>query len=149
MEVVLLAKVAGLGRIGDRVKVKGGYGRNFLLPKGLAVLATPENVIKFEERRAQLEQAEAEVRNKAIARSEAFKDLVITLSAKTADEGRLFGSVGVSDVIAGLASVGVEVQKNEVHLPEGLPIRQLGEYEVSIHLHSEVTAVIKVVVISE
>lgn len=148
MEVILLEKIHRLGAIGDRVKVKSGYGRNWLLPKSKAVLATPENLIEFEARRAELEKAEAEVRDKATARAAAFKDRVITISAKTADEGKLFGSIGVLDIVAAVQAAGVEVEKSEVHLPEG-PIRQLGEYEIAIHLHSDVTAAVKVIVVSE
>jgi len=148
MEVILLEKIYRLGAIGDRVKVKSGYGRNWLLPKSKAVLATPENLVEFEARRAELEKAEADVRNKAALRAEAFKDRVITISAKTADEGKLFGSIGVSDVVAAIQAAGVEIEKSEVHLPEG-PIRQLGEYEIAIHLHSDIATAVKVIVVSE
>lgn len=148
MEVILLEKIHRLGAIGDRVKVKSGYGRNWLLPKAKAILATPENLIEFEARRAELEKAEAEVRNKAVLRAEAFKDLMVTISAKTADEGKLFGSIGVPDIVTALRAAGVDVEKSEVHLSEG-PIRQLGEYDIAIHLHSDVKTGVKVIVISE
>ena len=148
MEVILLEKIHRLGAIGDRVIVKSGYGRNWLLPKSKAVLATSENLVEFEARRAELEKAEAEVRNKAALRAEAFKDLIITISAKTADEGKLFGSIGVSDIVAAVQAAGVEIEKSEVHLLEG-PIRQLGEYEVAIHLHSDIATAVKVIVVSE
>lgn len=148
MEVILLEKIHRLGGIGDKVKVKNGYGRNWLLPKAKAVLATPENLLAFEARRAELEKAEAEIRNKALARSEALKDLMLTITAKTADEGKLFGSVGVSDIVSAARIVGVDLEKGEVHLPDG-PIRHLGEYDVAIHLHTDVVAVIKITVVSE
>ncbi len=147
MEMILLEKIHRLGGSGSRVKVKDGYGRNFLLPKGKAVLATPDNLVEFEAMRAELEKAEAEVRNKAIARGEGFKDLVITIQAKTADEGKLFGSIGISDIILAMQAAGVEVERSEVLLPA--PIRQLGEHEVAVHLHSDVVPVIKVIVVSE
>ena len=148
MEIILLEKIHRLGGIGDRVKVKSGYGRNWLLPKAKAVLATPENLVEFEARRAELEQAEAELRNKALARAETFKDLVVSIGARTADEGKLFGSVGVQDIVAAIKAAGIEVEKSEVHLPNG-SIRQLGEYEVAVHLHSDVEAQVKVVVVSD
>ena len=135
MEVILLEKIHRLGAIGDRVKVKSGYGRNWLLPKAKAVLATPDNLVEFEARRAELEKVEADLRNKAALRAEAFKDLIVTIRVKTADEGKLFGSIGVPDILAAVQAAGVGIEKSEVHLPEG-PIRQLGEYDVAIHFHS-------------
>ena len=149
MEVILLERAHRLGGIGDRVKVKSGYGRNWLLPKGKAVLATPENIIQFEAKREELKKAEAEVLNKATERAQAFKDLMLIIRAKTADEGgKLFGSIGVQDIVSAAQVVGVAIEKSEVHLPEG-PIRQLGEYEVAIHLHSDLITVIKIMVVSE
>lgn len=148
MEVILLERTHRLGGIGDRVKVKSGYGRNWLLPKGKAVLATPENIIQFEAKREELKKAEAEVLHKATERAQAFKDLMLIVRAKTADEGKLFGSIGVQDIVSAAQAAGLAIEKSEVHLPEG-PIRQLGEYEVSIHLHSELKTVIKVMVVAE
>lgn len=148
MEVILLERVHRLGGIGVRVNVKAGYARNWLLPKAKAILATPENLVEFEARRAELEKAEASVRDEANARAEAFKDLMVTINAKTADEGRLFGSVGINDIVSAIKAAGIAVEKSEVHLPAG-PIKQLGEHEVTVHLHSEVVTTVKIMVVSK
>lgn len=150
MEVILLAKVENLGNIGDKVKVKNGYGRNFLIPTGKATAATAENLAAFEARRAELEkQAAAEL---AAAQSRADKVAAlggsITIAAKVGEEGRLFGSVGTVDVAEALAAKGVEVERNEVRLPEG-PIRTTGEHEVTLHLHTDVNVDIKVIIVDE
>ncbi|MCA1799324.1 MAG: 50S ribosomal protein L9 [Xanthomonadaceae bacterium] len=150
MDVILLAKVENLGNIGDKVKVKNGYGRNFLIPTGKATAATAENLAAFEARRAELEkQAAAEV---AAAQSRADKIVAlggsITIAAKVGEEGRLFGSVGTVDVADALAAKGVEVERNEVRLPEG-PIRTTGEHEVTLHLHTDVNVDIKIIIVGE
>ena len=148
MEVILLEKIEHLGVMGDRVKVKAGYGRNFLIPKGKAAAATAENIAMFEARRAELEQAAAEALAAAQARRDQFAGLTIKLSAKAGDEGKLFGSVGTHDIADAVCAAGVEIERHEVRLPEG-PFRQVGEYEVQLHLHSDVNATIKLVITAE
>ena len=145
MNVILLERVANLGNLGDAVKVKAGYGRNFLIPQGKAVPATPENVEKFEARRAELEQTAAEKLSTAEARKDAISALSITLTQKAGEEGKLFGSVGTSDIAHAITDAGVAVEKREVRLPNG-PIRQIGEHNIEIELHSDVVASITVVV---
>lgn len=142
MEVILLEKVANLGGLGDKVNVKPGYGRNFLIPQGKATAATEENIAIFEERRAELEKAAAEALAAAEKRAEALNDLAVTIKARAGDEGKLFGSIGTSDIASAVTAAGQEVHRNEVKLPEG-PFRNLGEFEVMIQLHSDVDATIK------
>ncbi|MFA7097151.1 MAG: 50S ribosomal protein L9 [Gammaproteobacteria bacterium] len=148
MEVILLEKVENLGNLGDRVKVRPGYGRNYLIPTGRATMATAENIAKFEARRAELEKAAAETLAAAQARREALEGMTVTIKANAGDEGRLFGSVGTSDIAEALTNAGAKVERQEVRLPEG-PFRQIGEYEVTIHLHTDVDAQVKVVIIPE
>lgn len=148
MEIILLEKIANLGALGDRVKVKPGYARNFLIPKGKATAATPANVARFEARRAELERVAAEALAKARARAEQLAELIVTLSVKTGSEGRLFGSVGPADIANAVSAAGIELQKQEVRLPTG-SIRQIGEYDVDLHLHGEVKTQIRVNVVAE
>ncbi|MFO1431342.1 MAG: 50S ribosomal protein L9 [Candidatus Competibacteraceae bacterium] len=148
MEVILLEKVANLGNLGDRVKVKPGYGRNYLIPKGKATEATAENVARFEARRAELESRAAESLTSAQARAEQLAELIVTLAAKAGSEGRLFGSVGAADIAEAVSAAGYELKKQEVRLPQG-PIRQVGEYDVTLQLHGDVKTHIRVNVIAE
>ena len=148
MNVILLEKVQNLGKLGDRIAVKNGYARNYLLPKGKAVMATPKNVAVFEERRAQLEKAEAEVLSKAQARREAINGKSVTISAKAGEEGKLFGSVGTADIAEAAQGAGIEVARHEIRLPSGA-FRQTGSYEVEIHLHPDVDAQLTVSVVAE
>ncbi|MCW8901628.1 MAG: 50S ribosomal protein L9 [Gammaproteobacteria bacterium] len=148
MEVILLERVANLGNLGDRVTVRGGYGRNFLVPGKKAVPANEANIAEFESRRAELEKAAAEVLATAQSRAEAVAAVAsITIKANAADEGKLFGSIGVTDIVDALSAAGVEVERREVSLPEA--IHHVGEYEVSIQLHSDVTQNIQVIVEAE
>ncbi|MHA7927361.1 MAG: 50S ribosomal protein L9 [Marinobacter sp.] len=147
MEVILLEKVANLGSLGDKVKVKAGYGRNFLLPYGKAVPATEANLKAFEERRAELEKAAAEKQAAAQARAEALEGAAFTISSKAGEEGKLFGSIGVRDIADAITAAGTEVEKSEVRLPEG-PIRVTGEYEIELQLHSDVEVTIKLAVVA-
>ena len=147
MNVILLENVENLGGIGDLVKVKPGYGRNFLLPQGKAALATPENMKAIEKRRAELEKAAAEELAKAKTRSQAFEGLEVVIKANAGSEGKLFGSVGPIDIAEALAAVQVEVERAEIRMPEG-PIQELGDFPVGIHLHSEVNAEIMVHVVA-
>ncbi len=148
MEVILLEKVANLGSLGDKVKVKAGYGRNFLLPYGKAVAATAENLKAFEERRAELEKVAAEKLAAAQTRAEALEGASVTIASKAGEEGKLFGSIGVRDIADAVTAGGTEVEKSEVRLPEG-PLRVTGEYDIELQLHSDVTANIKLVVVAE
>ena len=148
MEVILLEKVANLGSLGDKVKVKAGYGRNFLLPYGKAVPATEANLKAFEERRAELEKAAAEKLSAAQARAEALEGAAFTISSKAGEEGKLFGSIGVRDIADAITAGGTEVEKSEVRLPER-PIRVTGEYDIELQLHTDVEVTIKLAVVAE
>ncbi|SET02965.1 MULTISPECIES: 50S ribosomal protein L9 [Marinobacter] len=148
MEVILLEKVANLGSLGDKVKVKSGYGRNFLLPYGKAVAATADNLKAFEERRAELEKAAADKLAAAQSRAEALEGQSFTISSKAGDEGKLFGSIGVRDIADAITAGGTEVEKSEVRLPEG-PIRVTGEYEIELQLHTDVTVTVQLAVVAD
>ena len=148
MELILLQKVANLGNIGDRVKVKSGYGRNFLLPKGKATLATPENVKKFEARRAELEKVAREQFQDAESRAAAFKDFKLQITAKAGTEGKLFGSIGTADIAEACTKAGHKVSRSEVRLPNG-PLRMVGEHVVALHLHTDVDVQLPVVITGE
>jgi large subunit ribosomal protein L9 len=148
MEVILLQKVANLGNIGDRVKVKSGYGRNYLLPTAKATLATPENVKRFEDRRAELERVAHEQLASAQQRAEAFKDFKLTITAKAGTEGKLFGSVGTSDIAEACTAQGHPLTRSEVRLPGG-PLRAVGEHTVALHLHTDVDVTLAVTIVAE
>lgn len=148
MEVILLEKIANLGNLGDKVTVRPGYGRNFLLPKGKAVAATAAKIAEFEARRAELEKAAAEKLLAAQSRAEKLNNLAVTIAHKAGDEGKLFGSVGTQNIADALTAAGAPVERNEVRLPEGA-IRQIGEYEIDIDLHSDVVATVKLTVAAE
>ncbi len=148
MQVILLEKVGKLGNLGDKVNVKPGYGRNYLIPYGKAVPATAANVADFEARRAELEAAAAEKRSSAEARAEKLAELAITIEANAGDEGKLFGSIGTRDIAEAITAAGQEVSKSEVRLPNGV-IREVGEYEVDLQLHSDVTQAVKLSVVAE
>lgn len=149
MEVILLENVGNLGGLGEKVDVKAGYGRNFLIPQGKAVPATRDNVAEFEVRRAELEAAAAATLAAAEKRAEALNALEpISIGANAGEEGKLFGSVGTRDIAEALTAAGCEVDKAEVRLPEG-PLRELGEFEVDIQVHGDVTATVVIAVIPE
>ena len=148
MEVILLDNIGKLGGLGDKVTVKPGYGRNYLVPYGLAVPATKDNVEAFEAQRAELEAQAAERKSEAEARAEQLNDIELSLMAKAGDEGKLFGSIGPRDLADALAQAGIDVSKSEVRMPEG-PIRATGEYDIQLHLHAEVDATIRIVVVAE
>ena len=148
MNVILLENVENLGGIGDLVKVKPGYGRNYLLPQGKAALATEKNMKAIEARRAELEKAAAEELAKAKARTKAFEGLELVIHANAGAEGKLFGSVGPVDVVEALGAVQVEVERAEIRMPDG-PIQEIGDFTIGIHLHSEVNADVIVHVVGE
>lgn len=148
MDIILLEQVENLGNIGDRVAVKPGYGRNYLLPKGKATLATAENIALFEARRAELEAKQAEELAAARGRAAQLSDLTLTIEANAGEEGKLFGSVGTVDIAEACVAAGVEVQRSEVRLPDG-PLRTVGAHEVELHLHTELDVSITVNVVSD
>ena len=149
MDIILLDKIANLGGLGDKVNVKSGFARNFLFPQGKAVPATKDNVEKFEARRAELEAKIAEDLAAAQARAEKLDALEeVTVAAPAGDEGKLFGSVGTKDIADAITAAGVEVAKSEVRLPTGT-LRETGEYDIDVQLHSDVATTVKVVIIAE
>jgi large subunit ribosomal protein L9 len=148
MEVILLEKVANLGNIGDRVKVRSGFGRNFLLPQGKATLATAANVAKFEARRAELEKVAHEQFASAQQRAEALKDFRLSIHAKAGTEGKLFGSIGTADIAEAGTRAGHAIARSEVRLPTG-PLRTVGEHSVSLHLHADVDVALPVTIVAE
>ena len=149
MEVILLEKVANVGALGDKVTVKSGYARNFLIPQGKAVFASDSNVAEFEARRAELEKQAAEKLAAAESRKAAIEAIDgVTIAHQAGDEGKLFGSVGTGDIADAVTAAGVEVTRAEVRMPEGA-IREVGEFEFAIHLHTDVDATVKVTVVAE
>ena len=148
MDVILLQKVANLGNIGDRVKVRSGYGRNYLLPGGKATLATPDNVKRFEARREELEKLAREHLSGAEERAAAMKDFKLTITAKAGTEGKLFGSIGTSDVAEAATKAGFKVERSEVRMPNG-PLRTVGEHSVGLHLHADIDVPLTVLIVAE
>lgn len=148
MNVILLDNVENLGKIGDLVKVKPGYGRNYLLPQGKAALATDANIKQIEVRRAELEKAAAADLVAAKTRAESISGMELVIQANAGSEDKLFGSVGPIDIADAFEKVQVEVQRSEIRMPDG-PIHQLGEFPVSVHLHPEVNAEITIRVVPE
>jgi len=148
VEVILLEKVHNLGELGDTVRVKPGYGRNFLIPNRIAIPATPDNVKEIEAKRAELEAAQAEARKAAEARAEALTGKRAVVEARAGAEGKLFGSVGTQEIAASFAAQGVEVEKKEVRLPDG-PLREVGLFVVNLHLFADVECDVEVAVIPE
>ena len=148
MEVILLSKVENLGALGDKVTVKSGYARNYLIPQGKAKFATAENIAEFEARRAELEAQAASVLGEAEERKAKLDGVTITISAKESSEGKLFGSIGNIDILEALGSHGHEVEKREIRMPDGA-FRNIGEYQVEVHLHTDVNAMINVHIVPE
>jgi large subunit ribosomal protein L9 len=149
VEVILLEKIRNLGSLGQRVNVKSGYGRNFLIPEGKAVFATEVNVKKFEARRSELEKAEAEHLQTALDKKAAIEALgPVVIRSKAGEEGKLFGSIGTRDIADAVTEAGVEVAKSEIDLPTGV-LRNIGDYDIVIELHSDVTATLKISIAAE
>ena len=149
MQVILLDKIAHLGKVGDQVNVKSGFARNYLIPQGKAVMATKANIEHFEARRAELEEKAAQALAAAVDRAARLEALgSVTIASKAGDEGRLFGSIGTRDIADAITAKGVEVAKSEVRLPNGL-IRTLGEQEVTFQFHGEVFSHLNVVIVAE
>jgi large subunit ribosomal protein L9 len=148
MEVILLEKIANLGNLGDKVTIKAGYGRNYLIPSGKATAATPEKIKEFEARRAELEKQATDKLTAAQSRADELAKLSITIAHKAGDEGRLFGSIGTHDIADAASKAGVSIEKHEVRLPNGV-IRNIGDYQIAINLHTDVTAELNVKVVAE
>lgn len=148
MQVILLQRIINLGKLGETVDVKAGYGRNYLIPQGKALPATAANIEKFEARRAELEAVEAKELADAQARANDLADVNVIMRAKSGDEGKLFGSIGTRDIAEALTKSGLPVDRYEVKMPEGA-IRQVGEYSLSIQLHHDVTTNILVTILPE
>ena len=148
MELILLQKVKNLGNLGDKVKVKPGYGRNFLVPQGKATAATADNIAEFEKRRAEYEAKANQLLSGAEARRAQFEGASVTIKANASPEGKLFGSVGPRDIAEAFTAAGTTIEKSEVVMAEG-PIRHIGEFEVQIHLHADVHTTVKVTVVAD
>ncbi|MEY2864132.1 MAG: hypothetical protein RLY58_1839 [Pseudomonadota bacterium] len=148
MDVILLQRIKNLGALGDKVSVKPGYGRNFLIPQGKAVSATEANTASFEARRAELERQEAEILASAQQRAEQLGEVNVVITAKSGDEGKLFGSVGTRDIAEALTAAGLDVDKSEVRLPNGA-LRNVGEYNIAVQLHHDVMAEVLVTIVAE
>ena len=147
-QVILLEKIHSLGDLGQQVTVRNGYARNYLIPHAKAVPANKETIAEFEMKRAELEKIAQEKLQIAETRAAAINDLVLTIPVKSAEEGRLYGSIGVSELVRAAGAVGITLEKSEIRLPNG-PLRQLGEHEVSVQLHSDVIAMLKVNIVAE
>jgi large subunit ribosomal protein L9 len=148
MEIILLQKIENIGAIGDRVRVKSGYARNYLIPQGKATLATAENIAKFEARRAEIEAKAAAELGVAQARAKKLEGLVLKITMQAGSEGKLFGSVGTVDIAEAIGKQGVAVERSEVRLPDG-PLRTAGDHEIELHLHTDVNVPVKVVIVAE
>ncbi len=148
MDVILLEKVANLGNLGDKVSVKPGYARNYLVPQGKAKPATPENLKEFEARRAELERVAAEALAAAQSRAEKISVLSLEIAHQAGEEGKLFGSVTGAEIAKCISDAGVEVAKSEVRLPNG-PLRELGEHTVALQLHTDVTTEVALQIVAE
>ncbi|KTC79451.1 50S ribosomal protein L9 [Legionella sp. PATHC035] len=146
MEVILLEKVRNLGNLGDKVNVKSGYGRNFLIPQNKAVFATPKNIEMFEKRRAELEKKAQQSFATAEQRAAKLNDTNLVISAMASDEGKLYGSVGINEIKDALTEKGIDVVKREIVMPEG-PLHSIGSFVVEIHVHSDVVAKLHVEII--
>jgi len=145
MDLILLEKVSNLGDLGDLVKVKAGFGRNYLVPQGKAVPATKENLAQFEARRDELEAVAQDKLGKAQARQAGMAEVIIELTANASEEGSLYGSIGPREIAAAVSNLGHEITKSEVIMGEG-PIRATGEFDVVVQLHADVETLVKVIV---
>jgi large subunit ribosomal protein L9 len=145
MDLILLEKVQNLGDLGDLVKVKAGFGRNYLVPQGMAAPATKENLAQFEARRAELEAAAQDKLGHAQARQTDLVETVVEITANASEEGNLYGSIGPREIANAVSALGHEVTKSEVIMGEG-PIRMVGEFDVVVQLHADVDTIVKVIV---
>ena len=148
MELILLEKISNLGDLGGQVTVKSGYGRNFLVPTGKAVLATPEKLAEFEQRRAELEAKAGEGLSLAEKRRDSIEELAISITQKAGEEGKLFGAVGTLDIAEAASEAGVPVEKSEIRLSDGT-LRHTGDFEIDVQLHTDVVAKLKLSIVAE
>jgi len=148
MNIILLEKVRNLGNLGDQVRVRSGYGRNFLIPQGKAAIANEANKAQFEARRAELEKAQAATLDKSRARGEKMAGATVQIFSKAGDEGKLFGSIGTADIADAMTQAGFPLERAELHLPNG-PLKQIGDFEIPVSLHAEVNFKITVSVVVE
>ncbi|MGH8550310.1 MAG: 50S ribosomal protein L9 [Methylococcales bacterium] len=148
MELILLERIPNLGNLGDRVEVKPGYARNYLIPKKKAVFATAEKLAEFEQRRAELERKAGEQIAAAEARRDSLSGVTVIITQKAGDEGKLFGSVGTYDIVEAAAKAGIPIERHEVRLSDGV-LRQVGDYQIDIQLHSDVIAKLSVSIVAE
>ena len=148
MDIILLQKVANLGNIGDRVKVKSGFRRNYLLPSGEATLATPDNIKRFEARRAELEKAAHEHLSSAEQRATQLKEFKLVIPSKAGTEGKLFGSIGTADIAEAATKAGIKIERSEVRLPNGA-LRTVGDHSVVLHLHADIDVPLAVTIVAE
>lgn len=148
MQVILLEKIDKVGLLGDLVDVKAGFARNFLLPKGKAEMATPENLEAFKQRRAELEKQQADALASATSRKDALDGTTVSITSRSGTEGKLFGSIGTEEIRQAFESIGQTVEKKEIRLPEG-PLRNVGEHPITLHLHADVNAEVIVNVVGE
>ena len=148
MDLILLEKVQNLGDLGDLVKVKAGFGRNYLVPQGKAALATKENLAHFETRRAELEAAAKEKLGQAQNRQTGLEGVEVEISANASEEGNLYGSIGPREIAAAVSALGREITKSEVIMGEG-PLRTVGEFDVIVQVHTDVQTTVKVTIIPE
>ncbi|MBX2879869.1 MAG: 50S ribosomal protein L9 [Granulosicoccus sp.] len=148
MQVILLEKLDKIGMLGDLVEVKSGFARNYLLPQGKAEMATPENIEAFKQRRAELEQQQAEALTVASTRKESLDGMIVSITSRAGTEGKLFGSVGTDEIRTAFENAGQNVEKKEIRLPNG-PLRTVGEHPISLHLHADVDAEVMVNVVGE
>jgi large subunit ribosomal protein L9 len=148
MEVILLEKIANLGNLGDKVSIKSGYGRNYLVPKGKAVAATAKKIAEFEARRAELEKAAAQKLSAAQKLGTELSRLAVVITHKAGDEGRLFGSVGTHNIAEAITAAGIAIEKHQIRLPHGA-IRQIGDYAIDINLHSDVVVTLSIKIAAE
>lgn len=148
MNVILLDKIENLGNLGDKVTVRAGYARNYLIPGGKAKYATELNIAEFEARRAELEKIAAEAVTEAEKRRGQLADVEVTIEANVGSEGKLFGSIGPAEIAAAVTEAGVALEKREIRMPEGA-LRHTGEFDIDVHLHMDVDTSVKVIVVGE
>ncbi|KTC96547.1 50S ribosomal protein L9 [Legionella erythra] len=147
MQVILLENVRNLGKLGDKVNVANGFGRNFLIPQSKAVFATEENIQMFEQRRAELEKKAQQAQAVAEQRAAKLNDITLVISAMASDEGKLYGSVGVNEIRDALVERSIEISRREIVMPEG-PIHSVGDFTVEVHVHSDVIATLQIQVVA-
>jgi large subunit ribosomal protein L9 len=148
MEIMLLERIKNLGNLGDKITVKSGYGRNYLIPHGKAIAATPQNIAEFEERRVGFEQLEKNALALAKERAAQLQEIIVEIAGKVGVEGKLFGSVNAVDIAQAINEGGIKIAKQEIRLAKG-PIRHVGEYDVAVHLHPDVDTIVSVQVVAE